>query len=466
MTSLRTMHRTPFYTALAAMLSLTLSPAADPKPNPQFNIHGDRMSFIDNGEIKVGVDQDLGGAITWISTPGHDNLINNNDWGRQIQLSFYSGPRPFEPDGKQTHKGWKNWAWNPIQSGDVFGHRAKVVELTNTGTAVHLASIPMQWALDDVPGDCRFEADLKLEGPMLRVRYSLINQRADHAWYGAHNQELPAVYTVSALDHLMAYTGEQPFTGGSLTRIFKPKDQVFPWARFIATEGWVAAVGDDDWGLGVCNPSVYNYLGGTSSPAKTWNSDDSPTMYISPVSTDALDHNIVFDFEVMIRAGKLTELRDYFTGIMRPRTPPVWKFTSDRQHWVPRGCTDAGWPIKDGLKLTIAKGKTAVVDGPVQPYPAAAAPKLRLTGTWTGFTGTGHITWKKQGGDQATKANSATFPVPESGKESSIEIDLSTAPGYDGLITQLTLWPTDQPNAEGQVIVKAIELIGGGTKER
>ena len=73
MTSLRT----PFYTALAALLSLTLSPAADPKPNPQFNIHGDRMSFIDNGEIKVGVDQDLGGAITWISTPGHDNLINN-----------------------------------------------------------------------------------------------------------------------------------------------------------------------------------------------------------------------------------------------------------------------------------------------------------------------------------------------------------------------------------------------------
>ncbi len=448
---------------LAALIGLSVAEAAETKPAPQFNVHGDRMSFIDNGEIKVGVNQDLGGAITWISTPGHDNLINNNDWGRQIQLSFYSGPRPFEPDGKKTHKNWKNWAWNPIQSGDVFGHRAKKVELTNSGTSIHLASIPMQWALDDVPGDCRFEADLKLEGPMLRVHYRLTNQRADKTWYGGHNQELPAVYTVSALDHLMSYTGDKPFTGDSLTRIFKPEGQKFPWAHFIATEGWVAAVGDDDWGLGVCNPTVYNYLGGTSSPVKSWSSDASPTMYISPVSTDVLDPNIVFEFEVMIRAGKLAEMREYFSGIMSQRTPPVWKFAKDRQHWVPRGCTDAGWPIQDGLKLTLVKDKKAVIDGPVQPFPAASAPKVRITGMWSGIAGTGRISWKKQGGDQTNKANSATFLLPViADKETTIEVDLASVPGYDGLITQLTLWPAEQANAEGQVILKAIEMIGGG----
>ena len=453
-------HQAPLRLVLIPMLSFAVAAAAgDAKPEARFNIQSDQISFIDNGEIKVGVNRDLGGAITWLSTPGHDNLINNSDWGRQIQLSFYSGPQPFEPEGKKNHEHWKNWAWNPIQSGDVFGHRAKVVELTNTGTSIHLASIPMQWALDDVPGDCRFEADLKLEGPMLRVHYRLINQRTDHTWYAAHNQELPAVYLVSALDRLMAYTGDQPFTGGELTRIIKPPQQTFPWARFITTEGWVAAVGDDDWGLGVCNPTVYTYLGGTNTPKKTWASDAGPTMYISPVSTDALDHNIVFDFDMIIRAGKLTSLREYFCGMMAKRSPPVWTFAKDRQHWVPRGCVDAGWPIQDGLKLTLTKGKQASIEGPVHPYPAASATKLRITGTWSGLAGNGHISWKKQGGNPTPKPNSIPFPIPATGNETSIEVDLGSAPGYDGLITQLTLWPADQPNAEGHVTVKSIELI-------
>jgi len=444
---------------LIHMLGIAVVVAGDPKPDTKFNVQSDQISFIENGELKVGVNRDLGGAITWLSTPEHGNLINNKDWGRQVQLSFYSGPQPFEPDGKKLHEHWKNWAWNPIQSGDVFRHRAKVVELTNTGTSIHLVSVPMQWALENVPGDCRFEADLKLDGPMLRVHYRLTNQRTDHAWYGGHSQELPAVYTVSALDHLMAYTGDQPFTGGQLTRIIKPPHQAFPWARFLATEGWVAAVGDDDWGIGVCNPTVYKYLGGTNTPRKTWDSNADPTMYISPVSRDVLDHNIVFDFDLMMRVGKLASLREYFCGIMAKQTPPAWRFTKDRQHWVPTGCADAGWPVQDGLKLAISKEKTASLEGPVQPYPAASASKLRVTGTWTGLAGTGHISWNKQGGAPSPQPDSITFPVPESGKETCVEIDLASATGYDGLITQLTLWPADQQGTDGHVTVKSIELI-------
>lgn len=98
-------------------------------------------SFIDNGELRVGVDPALGGAITWLSTPGRGNLINNADWGRQIQLSFYSGPHPFEPDGRKAHPKWPDWNWNPIQSGDVYRNRAGVESLVNTGTAIRLVSI-------------------------------------------------------------------------------------------------------------------------------------------------------------------------------------------------------------------------------------------------------------------------------------------------------------------------------------
>ncbi len=57
--------------------------------------------FIDNGIIRLGVDLTLGGAITFLSdSKTKENLINNYDWGRQIQMSFYGGPNPFTPKAK------------------------------------------------------------------------------------------------------------------------------------------------------------------------------------------------------------------------------------------------------------------------------------------------------------------------------------------------------------------------------
>ena len=47
------------------------------------------VSFLDNGIIRVGVNLEAGGAITHLSKSGKDaeNLVNNWDWGRQIQMS-------------------------------------------------------------------------------------------------------------------------------------------------------------------------------------------------------------------------------------------------------------------------------------------------------------------------------------------------------------------------------------------
>lgn len=74
----------------AGLLGMTLlvSPASARK---QFD--ESKLEFIDNGTIKLGVSPDLGGAITYLSKSGRDkNVINNHDWGRQIQMSFFGGP--------------------------------------------------------------------------------------------------------------------------------------------------------------------------------------------------------------------------------------------------------------------------------------------------------------------------------------------------------------------------------------
>ena len=183
-------------------------------------------------------------------------------------------------------------------------------------------------------------------------------------------------------------------------------------------------------------------------------------MYISPVSTDVLDHNIVFEFDLAVRVGKLDELRNYFTGFMSKRIPPAWNFAKDRQHWVPMDCTDAGWPIQNGLRLTIAKGnKKARIEGPIRPFRAETVQKLRITGAWKGLKGTGHVTWKQMGNDKQAKPLSATFTIPEGEKLTTVEVDLGSNPEFKGLITQFNVWLADNPGDGGEVVISSIVTV-------
>ena len=92
-----------------------------------------RMSYLDNGVIRLGVDLNLGGAITYLSRSGTEqNLVNSYDCGRQIQMSYYSGPVPFAVAGKQPKPEWRFIGWNPIQVGDAFGNSSKLLEQAMT----------------------------------------------------------------------------------------------------------------------------------------------------------------------------------------------------------------------------------------------------------------------------------------------------------------------------------------------
>ncbi len=49
------------------------------------------MTYLDNGEVRIGMDLALGGAVTLISSKEHPgNIINSADLGRQIQTSHYA----------------------------------------------------------------------------------------------------------------------------------------------------------------------------------------------------------------------------------------------------------------------------------------------------------------------------------------------------------------------------------------
>ena len=74
-----------------------------------------KMSYLDNGVIRLGVDLNLGGAITYLSRSGTgQNLVNSYDCGRQIQMSRVR-PRPLWRCRKAAQAGvaFDRWESDP-----------------------------------------------------------------------------------------------------------------------------------------------------------------------------------------------------------------------------------------------------------------------------------------------------------------------------------------------------------------
>ena len=102
------------------------------------SLHAERMSWLENDRVKLGVDLEHGGAITFLaSVKDGANVINNFDLGRQVQLSFYSGPVPFEANGQKPAEHWRHIGWNPIQTGDDFKNASRILAHENDGKQIH-----------------------------------------------------------------------------------------------------------------------------------------------------------------------------------------------------------------------------------------------------------------------------------------------------------------------------------------
>ena len=430
-------------TAMALVIGLFTLPACTaPKHSG--------MSFLDNGKIRLGVNLDIGGAITHLSdSEKRVNVINSYDWGRQVQMSFYSGPRPFAPKGKKPSDHWKHLGWNPIQSGDYKGFKSKVTVHKNDGKTIYVKCIPMHWPLDKVPGRCTFECRLSLEGNTVRVWSRLNNARADKTQYPGRSQELPAVYTNGPLYRLMTYTGDKPFTGDKLTRIVQKKKT---WEKFEARECWSALVNDNDWGLGVWHEGAYKTIGGFAGKPGKGGPKDNPTGYVSPLHGEILDHNIRYEYSYVLILDKLDAIRKYVYSRAKRPGPPSYVFKSDRQHWVYRNAVDTGWPIRGHLHVRL-DGRDPAMIGPVSFWRASETPKLYITAAYKTRATVAHVMWRTGGPDGKGFGQAAVpLDIIGDGKFRTYVADLSASPNYKGVITQLRFDPV--PNGQPGDFVK------------
>jgi hypothetical protein len=171
----------------------------------------------------------------------------------------------------------------------------------------------MQWDMNNKPAEAIMEQWTTLEGNVIKVRNKLTCHRTDSI-YGegiSRDQELPAVYPISALKNLYSYFGNKPFTGDTLNKPeVKHLEDDF-WGRYKddkVTEHWMAFVDDTNWGMGVYTPISSNFLAGMAG-APGFESQDSQTSYIAPLKKVTLKKKDVFEYDYYLIIGNLKEIR-------------------------------------------------------------------------------------------------------------------------------------------------------------
>ena len=403
-----------------------------------------QMSFLDNRTIKIGVDLDKGGVITFLADSNNlINVVNTHDMGRMIQQSYYSGPSPF---GK-PHPAYPKWGWNPVGAGDVNGFTSRVVSHSNDGQKIYVKTIPMQWALHNVPSECTFEQWIELNGNVAKVRCRLNNARTDGTTqYPGSDQELPAVYTDGRLYRLFSYTGSEPFTNAPLTQI---KNSGPPWAYFNATENWSALVQDNDWGLGVFTPGAQFTIGGFHNAP-----GGNPTGYISPLHKEIIDYNIAYTYEYYLILGHLSDIRG-FVYQHRAANLPDYHFSSDRQHFIYENASDTGWPITGKLRVYLDQADP-IIYAPVGLWKAADVPALYVRAAYHSANTEAKIYWKNFGDANFTEAKSMSFGIISDCRYRNYVVNLAMSPNYTGVITQIRFDPVGAGAAGNSVDIEAL----------
>ena len=272
---------------------------------------------IKGGKLTVRQDLTRGGAIAYISRKGTDrNLVNISDEGRYIQQSYYAG-RGVNRQAEGQSPTWSPWAWNPIQVGDYARNRAQILEAKMLDrTTTYVKCIPMQWDMAACPAEAEMEQWTQLKGNVLYVRNRLTCHRTD-TLYGdeaTNQQEIPAVYPISALNHLYLYQGKQPFTGEKADTVDVHQliigDPAHFWGSYShVSEKWMAFVGNDGWGMGVYSPTATSFLAGRFGDRRAGEANDAETSYIAPIRTQKMRKNTIVEYDYWIILGTVEQIR-------------------------------------------------------------------------------------------------------------------------------------------------------------
>lgn len=303
----------------------------------------DKEIFIEDGKIKIGVDLNWGGALSYLedtdsdvqavkvdgtvkvdsdaaerygekSVNNHVNLINRNDTGRLVQQSYYgtTGEDGYEP----AYYNENQWAYNPVQGGNQYNENSKIVDVRIEENLIYIKCQPLDWAKSaEYMTPSYMEAYYTSENGMLHVSCRFV----DFSGYKAtvNTQELPAFYCIEPLNNFVySSEGELKY---EKELIFWP-DAGYP--NFSSDENWAAFMGefDDSFGIGLYVPDEgsTSFLAGVYARGETTEKEpdkESPTSYIAVVKNFEFKSFNPYEYEYYITTGNVNEIRNAFATL-------------------------------------------------------------------------------------------------------------------------------------------------------
>ncbi|MFD2935950.1 hypothetical protein [Spirosoma flavum] len=434
------------------------APYAPPVVNPpsgglpgQQQPSAQKRLFLGNDKIRVGIDLNMGGAITYLAESGSsENMVNNPDLGRQIQTAIYGGPYPYTQNGKQPVEQWKYLGWNPVQAGDYFLHPARIVSYQQTDNQLYVKTVPLIWPLFDEPAECTFEHWIDIKDNTVHVRCRVVVNRSDTAHYDARTQETPCVYLNGPYDHMFTYTGLKPFTNDAVSE-FTDRNVI----NRYATENWAALLNEKGRGVGLFKAREVRFRTAGFGQPHVGGEFDVSAGYINSEDFLVVDHNGEYEFEYTLIVGTLTDIRQFVYNQPRPPSGPDYVFVKDRQKWFYINTHDQGWPVQTELNVQWARDNVGNRDfriaAPLTFWYAADVPKIYIQAAFKTQGTVARLSWRKaeEIDFMETPGRYIDFPIVGDGQFRTYEINTGQLSGWDGVISQISLTsPASQYNFE------------------
>lgn len=416
-----------------------VNPNADPA---KYALPDQKRLYISNDKVKLGIDLNMGGAMTYLSEANSsENMINNYDLGRQLQTSLYAGPYPYSVNGKDPVYNWRNLGWNPVQTGDYYNHPGRIVSYQQTQNQLYVKSVPLIWPLFDEPADCIMEHWMTLKDNTIHVRSRTTVTRRDTTQYEARTQETPCINVNAPWYRLVSYVGTQPFTNDAVSE----NTNVEATPRY-GTENWVAILNAQGRGLGLYKPNEFRFQTNGYPAAKRIGGEfDIESNYMNSSPFLLIDYNGQYEYEYTLVLGSLNDIRQFAYSQPRPATVPNYHFSNDRLGWYYYNTRDKGWPIQNELNVRWQRFDTTKanfrVSSPLVFWRANDLPKIYIQAAFSTRATQARLVWRQPGDIDFydIPERYVDFPIIGDGQFRTYEVTLRGQTGWEGFINQICL---------------------------
>jgi hypothetical protein len=257
----------------------------------------EKWVYLDDGVLRLGVNENAGAAIGWFSASGSaHNLLNTYDVGRYVQQSFYG-------DGDGSDWNGKPWVYNPVQGGSWKNKASELLESGQEKGVYHAKTRPRHWATGELLDEVTMEEWIWLEAGTARLRFKMSYQ--GEKTFKTRHQELPAFFVKASLETLVICPeGPTAWSGAELKRLHPG----FPNEYAKVSEPWAAWVDQAGQGVGILFPGTTQL---TCYRVRQGN-EKADCSYLAPIRSFALTPGTVVDYTVVLALGSAEELRARF----------------------------------------------------------------------------------------------------------------------------------------------------------